>query len=80
MIKVITSGNGCRIDDPLAIKEKAVGYFKNILCVDGTPNDQLNNVDGFGWTPQHLDILNCEISHEEIKKALFSIDDYKAPG
>ena len=40
----------------------------------------MNNVDGFGWTPQHLDILNCEISHEEIKKALFSIDDYKAPG
>ena len=39
MIKVRTSGNGCRIDDPLAIKEEAVGYFKNILCVDGTPND-----------------------------------------
>ena len=38
MIKVITSGNGCRIDDPLAIKEEVVGYFKNILCVDGTPN------------------------------------------
>ena len=73
IIKVITSGNGCRIDDPLAIKEEAVDYFKNILCVDGTSNDQeyLNNVDGFGCTPQHLDILNCEIFHEEIKKAFF---------
>ena len=40
----------------------------------------MNNVDGFGWTQQNLDILNCEISHEEIKEALFSIDDYKAPG
>ena len=40
----------------------------------------MNNVDGFGWTPQQLDILNGEISHEEIKKALFSIDDYKASG
>ena len=40
----------------------------------------MDNVGGFAWTTQHLDILKGEITNEEIKKAMFSIDDYKASG
>ena len=65
----------------MAIKEEAVGYFKNILCFDGPSNvhEYLDNLDGFVWTPRHLDMLKGGITHEEIKKAMFFIDDYKAP-
>ena len=75
--------NGCRIEDPEAIKQEAVDHFPNILCFDGPSNDQdvyLDNLEGFGWSTQHLDTLNRVITHEEIKKAMFSIDDSKAPG
>ena len=36
-------------------------------------------MDGFVWSPQHLGALNRVITCEEIKKAMFSIDDSKAP-
>ena len=45
--------------------------------------DSVNDVyhiDGFLWSSEHLNILNSMIIHEEIKNALFSIDDTKAPG
>ena len=82
-IKVITSANGCRIDDPEAIKQEAVGHFYDVLCSDGPSNihtEYLDNLDGFVWSPQHLDTLNRVITHEEVKKAMFSIDDSKAQG
>ena len=75
--------NGCRIEDPKAIKQEAVGHFQNVLCSDGPSNVHdvyLDNLDGFVWSPQHLDTLNSVITHEEIKKAMFSIDDSKARG
>ena len=36
-------------------------------------------MDGLVWSSNHLDILNSGVTHEEIKNALFSIDDSKAP-
>ena len=81
-IKVITLANGCRIEDPEAIKQEAVGHFQNVLCSDGPSNvhdEYLDNLDGFVWSPQHMDTLNSVITHEEIKNAMFSIDDSKAP-
>ena len=81
-IKAIISGNGCRIAEPEAIKEETVGFLKNVLCVDGPSFDQeyVDNIGGITLSTQHLDILKGEITHEEIKKAMFSIDDNKAPG
>ena len=82
-IKVITLANGCRIEDPEAIKQEAVAHFQNVLCSDGPSNVHdvyLDNLDGFAWSPQHLDTLNSMITHEEIKKAMFSMNDSKAPG
>ena len=80
-IKVITSENGCRIVDPLAIKDEAVQYFKNILCADGyTDSLHQYGVGDLAWNPQHLDVLNAEVSQEEVRLAMFSIDDNKAPG
>ena len=37
-------------------------------------------MDGLVWSSNHVDILNSRVTHEEIKNALFSIDDSKAPG
>ena len=37
-------------------------------------------MDGLVRSSEHLDILNSRITHEEIKSAMFSIDDTKAPG
>ena len=36
-------------------------------------------MDGLVWSSEHLDILNSRITHEEIKSAMLSIDDTKAP-
>ena len=82
-IKVITSASGCRIDDPEVIKQEEVGHFYDVLCSDGSSNIQfeyLDNLDGFVWSPQHIDTLNRVITHEEVKKTMFSIDESKAPG
>ena len=38
------------------------------------------HMDGLVWSSEHPDILNSRITQEEIKNALFSIDDTKAPG
>ena len=37
-------------------------------------------MDGLVWSSNHVDILNSRVTHEEIKNALFSINDSKAPG
>ena len=82
VIKVITLANGCRIEDTEVIKQEAVAHFKNIMCSDGPSSDHnhyLDNLDGLTWSPQHLDSLNSRISQEEIKSAIFSMNDSKAP-
>ena len=82
-IKFITLANGCISDDPKAIKQEAVAHFQNVLCDGGPLNDHagyLENLEGFFWSPQHLDILSSEVILEEIKKTMFSIADSKAPG
>ena len=82
-IKVITLANGRRIEDPEDIKQEAVAHFQNILCYVGPSfdhNHYLDNLVGFTWSPQHLDSLNRRITQEEIKNAIFSMNDSKAPG
>ena len=37
-------------------------------------------MDGLVWSSNHVVILNSGVTYEEIKNALFSIDDSKAPG
>ena len=82
-LKVITMVNGCRTEDPVAIKQEAVRHFQGILCPDepsGSRSEYLDSLEGFMWSPQHMVVLNKTVSHEEIKEAIFSIDDSKAPG
>ena len=82
-LKVITLVNGCRTEHPAAIKQEAVSHFQGILCSDDPSvgcSEYLDNLDGFIWSPQHMETLNKAITHEEIKQAIFSIDDSKAPG
>ena len=42
-------------------------------------NHYLDNLEGFTWSPQHKESLNRRITQEEIKNAIFSINDSKAP-
>ena len=82
-LKVITIANGCRTEDPAAIKQEAVRHFQGILCSDVplvSRSEYLDGLDGFSWSPQHMVMLNKAISHEEIKEVIFSINDAKAPG
>ena len=80
-IKFITMENGCRIDDPATIRQKFVEHFQSVLgsSMQDTADVEFNT-DGLVWSSEHLDILNSRITHEEIKKSMFSIDDAKAPG
>ena len=82
-LKVITMANGCRTEDPEAIKQEALRHFQSIMCSNEpsvSRSEYLDGLDGFRWSPQHMVILNKAISHEEIKEVIFSIDDSKAPG
>ena len=82
-IKVLTLASRGRIEDPEDIKQEAIAHFQNILCCDGPSTDHnhyLDNLEGFTWSPQHKETLNRRITQEEIKNAIFSINDSKAPG
>ena len=82
-IKVLTLANRGRIEDPEDIKQEAIAHFQNILCYDGPSTDHnhyLDNLEGFTWSPQHMDFLNRRITQEEIKNAIFSMNDSKALG
>ena len=39
VIKVLTLVNGCRIEDPEAIKQEAVAHFQNVMCSDRPSTD-----------------------------------------
>ena len=82
-IKVLTLASGGRVEDPEDIKQEAIAHFQNILCYDGPSTDHnhyLDNLEGFTWSPQHKESLNRRITQEEIKNAIFSMNDSKALG
>ncbi|WP_222185187.1 reverse transcriptase domain-containing protein, partial [Geminicoccus harenae] len=82
-IKCIARADGSLSEDPDTIKNEAVSFFQSILGSDpGSPDDSgmLNNLEGFRWSQDHVDILNRGITAEEIKSTIFSIKNDKAPG
>ena len=73
--------NGDRSEDPDTIKQEVFNHFQSVLgsnVHDSIIDDY--HMDGLVWSSNHVDILNSGVNHEEIKNALFSIDDSKAPG
>ena len=79
-INSITLENGCRIDDPTSIRQEFVKHFQSVLGNNMQVLATVDyNLDGLVWSSKHLDILNSRITHEEIKRSMFSIDDAKAP-
>ena len=73
--------NGDISEDPETIKQGVINNFQSVLgsnLLDSVINDY--HMDGLVWSSNHVDILNSGVTHEEIKNALFSIDDSKAPG
>ena len=80
-IKFTTLENGCRIEDSASIRQEFVKHFQSVLGSSiQDPTAVEFNTDGLVWSSEHLDILNSRITHEEIKRSMFSIDDAKAPG
>ena len=80
-IKSITLENGCRLEDPASIREEFVNHFQSVLGSNMQDSTSVEyNMDGLVWSSDHLDILNSRITHEEIKRSMFSIDNAKAPG
>ena len=79
-IKLITLKNGCRIEDPASIRQEFVNHFQSVLGSNMQDSTTADNTDGLVWSSEHLDILNSRITHEEIKRSVFSIDNAKAPG
>ena len=80
-IKSIMMENGGRIDDPTSIKHEFVKHFQSVLGSNMQMSATVDySLDGLVWSSKHLDILNSGITHEEIKRSMFSIDDAKAPG
>ena len=80
-ITSITLETGDRIEDPDTIKQEVINHFQSVL--GGNLQDSISEeyqMDGLVWSSNHLDIPNSGVTHEEIKNALFSIDDSKAPG
>ena len=80
-INSITLENGSRPEDLETIKQEVVNHFRSVLG----SNMQESTTDayhmgGLAWSFEHLDILNTKITHQEIKSAMFSIDDSKALG
>ena len=73
--------NGDRSEDPDTIKQEVINHFQSVLgsnLQDSVIDDY--HMDGLVWSSNHVDILNSRVTHEEIKNALFSIDDSKALG
>lgn len=80
----ITKEDGSRIEDPNAIKEEAIQYFQRLLS-ENQPRPTLD-YDLLGRAlPRKLENSQCgelarEVTNEEIKDAIFSLKDSKAPG
>ena len=80
-IKSITLENGCRSKDSDTIKQEVLNHFQSVLGSNMRDSaTDAYHMDGLVWSSKHLDILHSRITHEEIKSAMFSIDDTKAPG
>ena len=80
-IKSITLENGCRIENPASIRQEFVNHFQSVFGSNMQDSTSVEyNMDGLVWSSEHLDILNNRITHEEIKRSIFSIDNTKAPG
>ncbi|XP_074278056.1 uncharacterized protein LOC141601660 [Silene latifolia] len=79
MIKDI---HGIEFDDPHGIQEAFLNYYKDLL---GTTKETVPvNVaivrKGKVCEPRHWEILQQPVTAQEVKDAIFSIPDHKAPG
>ncbi|GFY91271.1 hypothetical protein Acr_07g0014670 [Actinidia rufa] len=82
IISSITLGNGSRSNSSKQISDAFVQFYESLL---GTKEDcsGLNSEivsSGRRLNPSQADNLICPVTEEEIKKALFSIGQDKAPG
>lgn len=69
------------IDDEEGIEKEAVGYFTNLFTssTSSDPSHVLQDVPEV-VTPQMNEYLTKEVTEEEVKKALLSLNPEKAPG
>lgn len=75
--------DGCRTTDQNKIQQAFLQYFKGILSSELENRIRINMEiinEGPSLNEQHKHLLNLHFTHNEIKEAMWSIPENKAPG
>lgn len=82
-VSSICNGNGERVSDPQSIQSVFLGFYQGLLGIAPgqlCPLDMSFMQQGPALSSEQQNALIAPIQPNEIKDALFSIDDEKAPG
>lgn len=82
-INAIQLEDGTWADTPETVSKAFINFYKNLLGTKASNRVKVNQeiVDlGGKIQDHHRDILKCEITKDEIRKAMFAIPNNKAPG
>jgi hypothetical protein len=79
-IHALADEAGHIIHDQNALGHLAVGYYQNLLTAPPQPDEDISRLYSSSISPAQQSGLEQPVTNEEIKAALFSIPDDKAPG
>uniref|UniRef100_A0A2N9FBM6 Reverse transcriptase domain-containing protein n=1 Tax=Fagus sylvatica TaxID=28930 RepID=A0A2N9FBM6_FAGSY len=83
-IRCLFDDQGRKIEDPIQLKEIAIGFYQKLLgCpaqIDVDSLNRLNNLMESCILEVKKFMLQCEVTADEIKKAMFSMKRDKACG
>lgn len=84
-IKLLYSNDGRALTTPSDIAHEAVGFYTTLLgqadvCASGSSISELRDILSFRVSAEHWALLLGDVSTDEIKTALWSMDGNRAPG
>ncbi|KAK4281551.1 hypothetical protein QN277_013029 [Acacia crassicarpa] len=80
-VVTLKDNNGVWVENEVAVKNLVIDYFKTLFCSGPTGNSELHTRANFPRIDQsRLANLGRPPSNEEIRSAMFSMGNYKAPG
>lgn len=82
IVTSITDSQGSRHDDQDSIKEAAFHHYKNLLTENGDDRDYTTFLQHLSRriTAEENERMNREITEEEVKKAIWTLQPDKSPG
>ena len=85
MIREIRCANGCVVNQHSEIKKEAEDFFAHFLNqipenYKGVNEDELEDLLKFRCSMDDCNLLEAEVTAEEIRKVLFAMPSYKSPG